>query len=82
MNILIIGEEANLKECQSKFKDHHSYMFANTHQEAKQRISDMDVSFDFTIERDTTQLELYRDLSKVTIFLNTAKLQLGSIFLK
>ena len=79
MNILIIGEEANLKECQSKFKDHHSYMFANTHQEAKQRISDMDVSFDFTIERDITQLELYRDLSEVTIFLNTAKISLGQL---
>jgi 3-hydroxybutyryl-CoA dehydrogenase len=79
MNILVIGEEANFKECQSKFKDHHSYRFANTHQDAKKKISEMDVIFDFAIERDITQMELYRDLSKVTVFLNTANVNLGQL---
>ncbi len=79
MNILVIGEEANFKECQSKFKDHHRYGFANTHQEAKKEISEMNVIFDFTIERDKAEMELYRDLSKVTVFLNTSKISLGQL---
>lgn len=79
MNILVIGEEANFKECQSKFKDRHNYKFTNTHLGAKKEISEMDLIFDFIIEREVTQMELYRDLSKVTVFLNTAKINLGHL---
>lgn len=78
MNILVIGEEVNFKECQSKFKNAHQYLFANTHQAGKQFLFETDVVFDFLIEREA-QLEMYRSPSKSIIFLNTAKISLRQL---
>jgi len=79
MNILVIGEEANLKECQSKFTDKHNYLFADTHEEAKQKLSKADVIFDFIIERESVQREIYGGHSEAFIFLNTSRLSLGQL---
>ena len=82
MNILVIGEEINAQECQLKFGNAHHYVCVNNHQQAVENFSEIDLIFDFKIEYEKSQMEVYRNLSNVIIFLNTAKislLQLGAV---
>lgn len=79
MNILVIGEEVNFKECQLKFKDNHRYLFADSHKIGNQFFSEADVVFDFIIESEVAQMELYAHPSKAIVFLNTTKISLKKL---
>jgi len=79
MNILVIGEEANFKECQNKFKNSHRYDLANTYQEAKKKVSKKNVIFDFTIERNRNTMEFYGDLSMINVFFDSTKISLKQL---
>lgn len=79
MNILVIGEEVNFKESQLKFKDNHRYLFADSHKIGNQFFSEADVVFDFIIESEVAQMELYAHPSKAIVFLNTTKIGLKKL---
>lgn len=76
MNILIIGSDVNFRECQQKFGKMHSFIMKQNQQEAELFFEKHDVIFDFCIDRDPSQMKVYRDHTDVVAFLNTAKVNL------
>jgi len=78
MNILVIGSELNLQECQLKFGDAHSYKMNERHS-TNDSLTQHDVIFDFVIESDPSQIKIYNTLSNTTLFLNTAKVTLARL---
>ncbi len=79
MNILIIGDETNFEECQLKFGKSHSYTTGKNQQESEKFFAKHDIIFDFTIDEDRAQMEVYRDHPTATAFLNTAKINLAQL---
>ncbi len=79
MNILIIGDESNFKECRLKFGDTHSYILKPNHIEAEKAFSEHDVIFDFCIDKDHSQMEVYSDDPDAIAFLDTTKVSLTKI---
>jgi 3-hydroxybutyryl-CoA dehydrogenase len=80
MNILVIGEVENFQECKARFGDLHSYIFETDHCEAEQHIKTSDLIFDFVIDEDPIQIDIYKDKIRGVVFLNTAKISLSEIF--
>jgi 3-hydroxybutyryl-CoA dehydrogenase len=76
MNILIIGEEQHLAECSAKFGDAHAYTRASNHQEAEKFLHSGSLVFDFVLEENPAQIEVYSN-KKTTAFINTAKISLA-----
>jgi 3-hydroxybutyryl-CoA dehydrogenase len=76
MNILVVGESEHETECKAKFGTGHHYTLCETAHEAEDYVASCDVIFDFCIEDDPLQLELYAPLSNKIVFLNTAKISL------
>jgi 3-hydroxybutyryl-CoA dehydrogenase len=80
MNILVIGEQRNLSECEGKFGAQHQYVLASDHRDAERLVSGHDLVFDFIIDEEPQEFEIY--LGKmVTVFLNTAKITLTQLLL-
>ena len=79
MNILIIGNESNFRECQQKFSETHTYTLRQNQQEAESFFEKHHVIFDFCIDQDPSQMKVYRDHSEVVAFLNTAKVNLSKL---
>lgn len=80
MNILIIGDEINLNECQQKFGETHSYALKSNQQEAESIFVDQDVIFDFCIDRNLSEMKIYRDHPDAIAFLNTVNLNLAKLY--
>lgn len=78
MKILIIGEPSHLSEFQSKFGKDHEYSLVSEHREAEKFLQVNDITFDFIIDEEPQEFEIYRDKS-VTVFLNTCKISLGEL---
>ncbi len=79
MNILIIGDDVNAEECRQKFGASHVYTSHKNHKEAKAIVGQQDVIFDFVIEKDISQMSIYRHTNKAAVFLNTAKITLKKL---
>ncbi len=79
MNILVIGEVENLKECKARFGDGHTYMFETDHCEAERYVETNDVVFDFIIDEEPFQMEIYKDKTQGKVFLNSAKVSLAEL---
>lgn len=79
MNILIIGVETNFEECRQKFGEGNSYTLGKNQQEAEKFFAKHDVIFDFSIDEDPAQMEVYRDHPTAIAFLNTAKINLAQL---
>ena len=78
MNILVIGDEANLQECRKKFGDKQNYSSVQEHRDAEKFIPSNDLIFDFIIDEEPHQFEIYRDHA-TSAFLNTCKISLGEL---
>jgi len=78
MNILVIGDELSLMECQQKFHA-HTCIHANTHKEAEPLLDRSEVIFDFHTSRTSNPLEIYSSKSNLTVFLNTALITLQTL---
>lgn len=76
MNVLVIGEPAHFEECKAKFGETHQYTHCENTYEAGDGLPSCDVIFDFVIDEDPLQLEIYTPLPDKVIFLNTAKISL------
>ncbi len=79
MNILVIGEVENLNECKARFGDKHTYMFETDHREAERYVEINDLVFDFIIDEEPFQIEIYKDKVNGKVFLNSAKISLGEL---
>jgi 3-hydroxybutyryl-CoA dehydrogenase len=79
MNILIIGEETNLEEAKAKFGESHQYMFEKDHREAERFVSTNDLVFDFILDEDPFQIEIYTDKTHAKVFVNTSKISLAEL---
>jgi 3-hydroxybutyryl-CoA dehydrogenase len=79
MNILVIGEVENLNECKARFGDAHTYMFETDHREAESYVETNDLVFDFIIDEEPFQIEIYKDKTNGKVFLNSAKISLAEL---
>jgi 3-hydroxybutyryl-CoA dehydrogenase len=78
MNILVIGEQQNLEECQAKFGTSHTYTLAPEHREAEKFLHSDNIVFDFIIDEEPHQFEVYIE-KDTTAFLNTSKITLAEL---
>ncbi|MEJ1236793.1 3-hydroxyacyl-CoA dehydrogenase family protein [Chryseolinea sp. T2] len=78
MNILVIGDQINLQELRQKFGDKHEYSWVNEHRDAEKYLLSNEVVFDFIIDEEPHQFEIYFD-HPATVFINTCKISLGEL---
>jgi len=76
MKILVIGEEGSLRECKARFGDNHEYTRTESHVLARKLLGQVSLVFDFLIDEDPSQLQLFGDYA-VPVFLNTIKSSLS-----
>ncbi len=79
MNILVIGEIENLQECKARFGDAHTYMFETDHREAERFIETNDLVFDFIIDEEPFQIDIYKNKSNANVFFNAGKISLAEL---
>lgn len=79
MNILVIGEQINLDETKAKFGENHNYTFEHDHREAERFVLGSDLVFDFVLDDDPFQVEIYADKANTKVFVNTAKVSLAEL---
>jgi 3-hydroxybutyryl-CoA dehydrogenase len=80
MNILVVGEQTNLSECEQKFGAAHRYTRASDHRKAEKLVSGHDVVFDFKIADEPHEFKIYQDTAAV-VFLNTVTVTLAQLAL-
>jgi 3-hydroxybutyryl-CoA dehydrogenase len=78
MNILVIGEQHHIQECKEKFGDTHQYSNVGEHRDAEKFLQTNDLIFDFIIEEEPHQFEIYKT-HRATAFLNTCKINLAEL---
>lgn len=78
MNILVIGSELNLAECQQKFGVSHAWRHAKDRKEAAFLLNSTEVVFDFLQDRSSDDMSIYKNKNLV-IFLNTSLITLKSL---
>jgi 3-hydroxybutyryl-CoA dehydrogenase len=71
MNILVVGNASQLKECQEKFGESHQYTSVGTHSEATSFFEKTEVVFDF-LTNEPSQIKSYHNFTKGVLFLNTS----------
>jgi 3-hydroxybutyryl-CoA dehydrogenase len=79
MNILVIGDPQNLEETKAKFSDAHHYTFETDHHEAERFVKSNDFIFDFILDEEPFQINMYANKTNATIFINTAKISLAEL---
>lgn len=79
MNILVIGDPQNLEETKAKFGGAHHYTFEKDHREAERFVQSNDFVFDFILDEEPFQVEIYRDKTNAKVFINTAKISLAEL---
>ncbi|UII27846.1 3-hydroxyacyl-CoA dehydrogenase family protein [Fulvivirga maritima] len=77
MDLLIIGNEENVNDVKSKFKNLHTY----THIDEVENpdLSDYDYVFDFQIDETPERFGVYAQEEKAIIFINTVKVSLTEL---
>lgn len=78
MNILVIGEQVNLKECQEKFGSEHEYTWVDEHRDAEKFVPSNDLVFDFIVDEEPHKMEIYCH-HPAKVFLNTCKVSLAEL---
>jgi 3-hydroxybutyryl-CoA dehydrogenase len=73
MNILIVGNEGNLNECQLKFGQLHSYKLVANQQEAVTRFANGSIVLDFLLHRMPEQIKAYAADASLILFADTTK---------
>ena len=71
MKILIVGLDANLEEAKAKFAIGHTLLHARSHGNVRELLSESDVVFDFIIDQDPVQVEVYSIQNPNVVFLNS-----------
>lgn len=79
MNILVIGDQVNFEEVKSKFGDNYRYTFESDHREAERFILSNDLVFDFILDEEPFQVEIYLNKPNINVFINTSKISLAEL---
>jgi 3-hydroxybutyryl-CoA dehydrogenase len=79
MNILVIGHDLNLRECGEKFGPNHQYTLAKHQQDAQKFFGAAQVIFDFVIQENPSQIDVYKSNQKSVVFLNTSTITLAQL---
>jgi len=79
MNILVIGTSENLEETKQKFGEHHTYTFEQDHREAERYIFGNDLVFDFLLDEEPFQIEIYKEKNHARVFINSSKISLAEL---
>jgi 3-hydroxybutyryl-CoA dehydrogenase len=77
MNILVIGSESQFVDCQNKFGEAFYYIHAPFHEDAEAHIGYTDVVFDFTVEDNPFDMDVYRKREDLPVFVNAPKFTLA-----
>lgn len=75
MEILVIGENANLEETKEKFGDPHHYQLLSKRIEVS-RFSRDSIVFDFFVGEDLSNLEIYREAALHSVFFDVSSMSL------
>jgi 3-hydroxybutyryl-CoA dehydrogenase len=78
MNILVIGDEINLAECQQKFGSSHVWSHAKQLKEVETLLNSTEVVFDFLQNRSSDDMLIYKN-KRLVVFLNTSLITLKSL---
>ncbi len=78
MNILVIGDELNLVECQQKFGVIHAWRHAKDRNEAAFLLNSAELVFDFLQNPSSDDMAIYKNKKKV-VFINTSLITLQSL---
>lgn len=78
MKILVVGDPVHFEECRQKFGNTHTYQAVSDHTVAEKMSGQYDVVFDFIIDEDPQEFEIYHN-KKIPVFLNTSKISLGEL---
>lgn len=76
--ILVIGNELNLSEFQSKFTAEHDYEFCQGYL-MQHELEEYDIVFDFLIGDNPEQFEMYAEVPDLPVFVNAPKISLGEL---
>jgi 3-hydroxybutyryl-CoA dehydrogenase len=79
MNILVIGDEHELAECQQKFGTGHIWQHVQNRKDAAVALSTSEVVFDFLQDRSLDSMAIYNETVKLACFLNTSLITLQSL---
>ena len=72
MNILVVGDNDRLSECREKFGPAHEYALVSDHKDAIGLMDGDGVIFDFAIDGNPAQIDVYRNTSRV-VLVNSVK---------
>ncbi|HEV8514365.1 MAG TPA: 3-hydroxyacyl-CoA dehydrogenase family protein [Cyclobacteriaceae bacterium] len=78
MEILVIGNETNLIECQQKFGDKHLYRLAKIHSDAEDFLHKETIVYDFVISRSISEITPYKNFEGVA-FIDVSKSSLEQL---
>lgn len=78
MDILVIGENTHLAECEQRFGSRHRYTLAAEHRDAERLVHSYELIFDFIIDEEPYQFGIYAHRD-ITVFLNTSKVSLAQL---
>ena len=78
MKILLIGEQRNFDEFREKFGE-HEYTFVEDSSLDPAYLTSQEVVFDFIIEENPDNLDLYKSRSSLPVFVNAVKLSLAEM---
>ncbi len=79
MELLIVGQHANLEEAHQKFGELHHYRLSSNHSEAEGLLNQSDVVFDFIISDNPSAISAYRNHPSLAVFLNTSFVSLSQL---
>ena len=77
MNILVIGSDSVFNECQKKFGSSFYYIHAPYREDAEVHIGYCDIIFDFQINENPFDMDIYRKRDDLTVFVNASKFTLA-----
>lgn len=79
MNILVIGTENQFTELRNKFGEHFTYTRLSDLADAEQYLKTSNIVFDFLLDEDPYQFDVYRTYKNLVVFVNATKLCLAEI---
>jgi 3-hydroxybutyryl-CoA dehydrogenase len=80
MNILVIGTDADFALIREKFGEVHTYAFVEDASLALNDFEEQDIVFDFLIEEYPDNMDAYKEVEGLPVFLNIPKLSLAELY--
>jgi len=79
MKILVIGKKECFDEIKQKFGSVHQYIFFHDYTFNPRSLTDCDLVFDFIVEDNPEEIEIYNKNKKLIVFCNACKMSIGEL---